>query len=178
VLFYWRGETCPLFGVTLGFGVLETFGGSVARVGGEERLDLEQRERTRTLIAHCEHVWRSPHVLISHTSAAAVCISHPHTVRGGADPMAFHAFRRACGFYSWYRLRPAWWAPAKSKDTAACARSFRMPPFWSERRRMSRASTKCTEVLAERHKSDCRSTAREDQQGLRVCGLEGRRSMQ
>ena len=31
---------------------------------------------------------------------------------------------------------------------------------------------------AERHKSDCRSTAGEDQQGLRVCGLEGRRSMQ
>jgi hypothetical protein len=32
---------------------------------------------------------------------------------------------------------------------------------------------------AERHKSDsCRSTAGEDQQGLRVCGLEGRRLMQ
>jgi hypothetical protein len=37
--------------------------------------------------------------------------------------------------YSWYRLRPTWWAPAKSKDTAACARSFRMPPFGPERRR-------------------------------------------
>ena len=62
------------------------------------------------------------------------------------------------------------------RGKAACARSFRMgmPPFWSERRRMSRASTKCTEVSAGRHKrraqmggvevsagrhkSDCRST--------------------
>ena len=28
------------------------------------------------------------------------------------------------------------------------------------------------EVSAERHKSNCRSTAGEDQQGLRLCGLE------
>jgi hypothetical protein len=32
------------------------------------------------------------------------------------------ARQRACGFYSWYRLRPAWWAPAKSKDIVARAR--------------------------------------------------------
>jgi hypothetical protein len=98
--------------------------------------------------------------------------------KGGLGPIPFHAFRRACAFYSWYRLRPTWWAPAKSKDIVARARSFRVRPFWPERRRMSRASTKCTEVLAGRHKSDCRSTAGEDQQGLRLCGLEGRRSMQ
>ena len=103
--------------------------------------------------------------------------SQPYT-RGAAGPIPFHAFRRACAFYSWYRLRPTWWAPAKSKDIVARARSFRVRPFWPERRRMSCASTKCTEVLAERHKSDCRSTAGEDQQGLRLCGLEGRRSMQ
>ena len=41
-----------------------------------------------------------------------------------------------------------------------------------------RSSAIGTEVLAGGHKSDCRSTAGEDQQGLRVCGLEGRRSMQ
>ena len=98
--------------------------------------------------------------------------------KGSASPKAFHASRRACAFYSWYRLRPTWWAPAKSKDIVARARSFRVRPFWPERRRMSRASTKCTEVLAGRHKSDCRSTAGEDQQGLRFCGLEGRRCMQ
>jgi hypothetical protein len=80
--------------------------------------------------------------------------------------------------YSWYRLRPAWWAPAKSKDIVARARSFRVRPFGPERLRMSCASTKCTEVLAERHKSDCRSTAGEDQQGLRLCGLEGRQLVQ
>jgi hypothetical protein len=28
-------------------------------------------------------------------------------------------------------------------------------------------------VSVRRHKSDCRSTAGEDQQGLRLCGLEG-----
>ena len=66
----------------------------------------------------------------------------------------------------------------KIQGHVARAQSFRVRPFWPERRRMSRASTKCTEVLAGRHKSDCRSTAGEDQQGLRVCGLEGRRSMQ
>ena len=48
------------------------------RVGGEERLDLEQRERTRTLIAHGEHVWRSPHVLISHVGSCRACAFRIH----------------------------------------------------------------------------------------------------
>ena len=48
---------------------------------------------------------------------------------GAAGPIAFHASRRAYGFYSRYRLRPTWWAPAKSKGIAARARSFRMPPI-------------------------------------------------
>ena len=98
--------------------------------------------------------------------------------RGAAGPIPFHAFRRACAFYSWYRLRPTWWAPEKSKDIAACARSFRVRQFAWLIEATRRSSAIGTEVSAERHKSDCRSTAGEDQQGLRVCGLEGRRSMQ
>ena len=98
--------------------------------------------------------------------------------KGGANLEAFHAFRRACGFYSWYRLRPAWWAPAKSKDIAARARSFRVRQFAWLIEAPRRSSAIGTEVLAGGHKSDCRSTAGEDQQGLRFCGLEGRRCMQ
>ena len=103
----------------------------------------------------------------------------PATVsRGAAGPIPFHAFRRACAFYSWYRLRPTWWAPEKSKDIAACARSFRVRQIAWLIEAPRRSSAIGTEVSAGRHKSDCRSTAGEDQQGLRLCGLEGRRSMQ
>ena len=49
----------------------------------------------------------------------------------------------------------------------------------NKRRKMEKAAEGTgDEHSAERHKSDCRSTAGEDQQGLRLCGLEGRRSMQ
>ena len=59
--------------------------------------------------------------LASFSASLEVCIlCH---VKGGANSEAFHAFRRACGFYSWYRLRPTWWAPAKSKDIVARART-------------------------------------------------------
>ena len=99
---------------------------------------------------------------------------------------AFHAFRRACGFYSWCRywlLRPAWTMVGacsctnpRSKDIVALvthrrARSL-IPRATRVLARTSAhepcASTKCTEVLAGGHKSDCRSTAGEDQQGLRA----------
>ena len=92
--------------------------------------------------------------------------------------MAFHAFRRACGFYSLSLPFAAWWSPQGSDDMAARARPLRVQPSRSEYQRARRAQMGGAEVSAERHKSDCRSTAGEDQQGLRVCGLEGRRSMQ
>ena len=81
-------------------------------------------------------------------------------------------------------LRPTWWGrrqnsrappPRHAHVLSACRRLA----FWSEHRRMSRvrAQSVPTEVSAERHKSDCRSTVGEDQQGLkqglRLCGLEG-----
>ena len=93
--------------------------------------------------------------------------------------MAFHAFRRACAFYSSSLPFAAWWSPEESKDMGVRARLLRTHPSWSEhQQRVRRAQMGGIMVLAERHKSDCRSTAGEDQQGLRVCGLEGRRSMQ
>ena len=92
--------------------------------------------------------------------------------------MAFHAFRRACGFYSLSLPFAAWWPPDKSKDMGVRARLLRTHPSWSEHQRVRRAQMGGIMVSAGRHKSDCRSTAGEDQQGLRVCGLEGRRSMQ
>ena len=98
--------------------------------------------------------------------------------KGGANSEAFHAFRRACGFYSLSLPFAAWWSPHKSKDMGARARTVRVRPSWSVWQRARRAQMGGMEVSAERHKSDCRSTAGEDQQGLRVCGLEGRRSMQ
>ena len=98
--------------------------------------------------------------------------------RGAAGPIPFHASRRACGFYSWYRLRPTWRAPEKSKDIVARARPFRVRQFAWLVEAPRRSSANGTEVSAGRHKSDCRSTAGEDQQGLRFCGLEGRRCMQ
>ena len=102
----------------------------------------------------------------------------PLASRGAAGPMAFHASRRACGFYSCSLAFAACWSPQGSDYTGACARSFRMPPSWSKHQRVRSAQMGGVEVSAERHKSDCRSTAGEDQQGLRVCGLEGRRLMQ
>ena len=98
--------------------------------------------------------------------------------KGGANSEAFHAFRRACGFYSLSLPFAAWWSPEESKDMGVRARLLRTHPSWSEHQRVRRAQMGGIMVLAERHKSDCRSTAGEDQQGLRVCGLEGRRSMQ
>jgi hypothetical protein len=102
-----------------------------------------------------------------------LCVS-----RGATNSIPFHAFRRACRFNSWYRLRPTCRAPEKSKDIAACARSFRVRQFAWLIEAPRRSSAIGTEVSAERHKSDCCSTAGEDQEGLRLCGLEGRRSMQ
>ena len=78
---------------------------------------------------------------------------------GATSPMAFHAFRRACGFYSWYRLRPTCRAPETSKDNAACARSFRVRQFAWLIEAPRRSSAIGTEVSAERHKSDLRATA-------------------
>jgi len=101
-----------------------------------------------------------------------------HLDKGGANSEAFHAFRRACGFYSLSLPFAAWWSPQGSDYTGACVRSFRMPPSWSKHQRVRRAQMGGVEVSAGRHKSDCRSTAGEDQEGLRLCGLEGRRSMQ
>ena len=92
--------------------------------------------------------------------------------------MAFHAFRRACRYYSLSLPFAAWWSPQGSDDMAARARPLRVQPSRSEYQRARRAQMGGAEVSAERHKSDCRSTAGEDQQGLHVCGLEGRRSMQ
>ena len=51
---------------------------------------------------------------------------------------------------------------------AARARPLRVQPSRSEYQRARRAQMGGAEVSAERHKSDCRSTAGEDQQGLRV----------
>ena len=101
-----------------------------------------------------------------------------HGDRGGADPMAFHAFRRAWAFNSLSLPFAAWWSPEESKDMAARARTVRVRPSRSEWQRVRRARMGGIMVSAGRHKSDCRSTAGEDQQGLRLCGLEGRRSMQ
>ena len=92
--------------------------------------------------------------------------------------MAFHAFRRAWAFNSLSLPFAAWWSPEESKDMAARARTVRVRPSRSEWQRVRRARMGGIMVSAGRHKSDCRSTAGEDQQGLRVCGLEGRRSMQ
>ena len=91
--------------------------------------------------------------------------------RGAAGPIPFHAFRRACAFYSWYLLRPTWWAPENprtlphARAPSACGKL--------------RGSLRLQGVRAHRYRglggppqSDCRSTAGEDQQGLRVCGLE------
>ena len=105
-------------------------------------------------------------------------MEHAVFARGATNSTAFHAFRRASRFYSWYRLRPAWWAPAKSKDIAARARSFRVRQFAWLIEAPRRSSAIGTEVLAGGHKSDCRSTAGEDQQGLRICGSRGRRWLQ
>jgi hypothetical protein len=98
--------------------------------------------------------------------------------RGAADPIPFHASRRACAFYSLSLRFAAWWSPQGSNDMAARARPLRVQPSRSEYQRARRAQVGGAEVSAERHKSDCRSTAGEDQEGLRLCGLEGRRSMQ
>jgi hypothetical protein len=94
------------------------------------------------------------------------------------SPLAFHASRRATRFYSRYRLRTTWWAPEKSKDIVARARSFRVRLSWRRIEAPTRSSAIGTEVSAERHKSACRSTAGEDQQALRICGSEGRRWLQ
>ena len=68
--------------------------------------------------------------------------------------------------------------PDKSEDSTARARPLRMRWSSSEHQRVRRAQMGGVEVSASGHKSDCRSTAGEDQQGLRFCGLEGRRCMQ
>ena len=96
----------------------------------------------------------------------------------GAGPIPFHAFRRACAFYSLSLPFAAWWSPEESKDMGARARTVRVRPSWSVWQRARRAQMGGMEVSAGGHKSDCRSTAGEDQQGLRLCGLEGRRCMQ
>ena len=98
--------------------------------------------------------------------------------KGCTSPVAFHASRRATRFYSLSLPFAAWWSPQGSDDTAARARTVRVRPSWSVWQRARRAQMGGMEVSAERHKSACRSTAGEDQQGLRVCVLEGRRWLQ
>ena len=49
--------------------------------------------------------------------------------------MAFHAFRRACGFFSLSLPFAAWWPPDKSKDMGVRARLLRTHPSWSEHQR-------------------------------------------
>ena len=99
-------------------------------------------------------------------------------VRGERIRRLFTPFDARARFYSLSLPFAAWWSPEESKDMGARARPLRMRPSWSEHQRVRRAQMGGIEVSAGRHKSDCRSTAGEDQQGLRVCGLEGRRSMQ
>ena len=128
-------------------------------------------------------VWGAGRASASPLNTASVCGRRGQGLGrglsgGAAGPIPFHAFGRACRFNSWYRLRPTCRAPEKSKDIAACARSFRVRQFAWLIEAPRRSSAIGTEVSAERHKSDCCSTAGEDQQGLRLCGLEGRRSMQ
>ena len=43
------------------------------------------------------------------------------STRGAADPIPFHAFRRACRFYSLSLPFAAWWSPHKSDDMGAHA---------------------------------------------------------
>jgi hypothetical protein len=68
--------------------------------------------------------------------------------RGGADPMAFHAFRRACRFYSLSLPFAAWWSPQGSDDMAARARPLRVQPSRSEYQRARRAQMGGAEVSA------------------------------
>ena len=146
-----------------------------ARADARSRVDsmvdsfrsLEERARRALLVLG--HGWVA-------VSPAELHLSH--VGKGSASPSAFHASRRATRFYSLSLPFAAWWSPDKSNDMAARARTVRVPPSWSEHQRVRRAQTAGAEVSAERHKSACCSTAGEDQQGLRLCGLEGRRCMQ
>ena len=76
--------------------------------------------------------------------------------KGGANSEAFHAFRRACGFYSLSLPFAAWWSPEESKDMGVRARLLRTHPSWSEHQRVRRAQMGGIMVSAGRHKSDCR----------------------
>jgi hypothetical protein len=67
----------------------------------------------------------------AHGRSGAPNLRGGERVKGGANSVSFHASRRACGFYSWYRLRPAWWSPHKSDDMGARARTVRVRPSWS-----------------------------------------------
>ena len=53
--------------------------------------------------------------------------------------MAFHAFRRACRYYSLSLPFAAWWSPQGSDDMAARARPLRVQPSRSEYQRARRA---------------------------------------
>ena len=68
--------------------------------------------------------------------------------------MAFHAFRRACRFYSLSLPFDAWWSPQGSDDMAARARPLRVQPSRSEYQRARRAQMGGAEVSAERHKQE------------------------
>ena len=50
------------------------------------------------------------------------------SVGGAAGPIPFHAFRRACAFYSLSLPFAAWWSPEESKDMGVRARLLRTHP--------------------------------------------------
>ena len=77
--------------------------------------------------------------------------------KGSASPKAFHASRRACGFYSLSLPFAAWWSHEESKDMGVRARLLRTHPSWSEHQRVRRAQMGGIMVSAGGHKSDCRS---------------------
>ena len=54
-----------------------------------------------------------------------------HKTGGAAGPIPFHAFRRACRYYSPSLPFAAWWSPEESKDMGARARTVRVRPSWS-----------------------------------------------
>ena len=70
---------------------------------------------------------------LSAPQKGTVCVLTPQGIsKGGANSEAFHAFRRACGFYSLPLPFAAWWSPQGSDDMAARARTVRVQPSRSK----------------------------------------------
>ena len=65
--------------------------------------------------------------LSSHISPGCLALG-----RGAADPIPFHAFRRACRYYSLPLPFAAWWSPQGFDDMAARARTVRVQPLRSK----------------------------------------------